>query len=207
VVGHLAHELRQPLSAVESISYYLRMVVPRQDERTRQQLEKLEQLVDQMNWILSDAVNYLQAAAVCRQPIDLAEGITEAIKESGLDPALFRITVTDGPLVVRMDPGQARHLMRSLYVWFDQITRGKSAIHVHACTAGGTARLEVGAPGFAVSLDQMERMFEPFHPQAPAGSGLAMASARRIVENAGGRMEAHSEPLRGLRVIISLPPA
>ncbi|MBK5294679.1 MAG: hypothetical protein JJE04_23735, partial [Acidobacteriia bacterium] len=49
VVRHLTHELRQPLSTVESIAYYLQMVTPRQDLKTQHQLEKLQQLVEQMN--------------------------------------------------------------------------------------------------------------------------------------------------------------
>ena len=48
-------------------------------------------------------------------------------------------------------------------------------------------------------------MFLPFSPHLPAGSGLALASARRIVEAAGGVLETYSDPLRGTGVALSFP--
>ncbi len=46
VLARLTHELAQPLGAIESIAYYLRMVLPQEDERTQQHLERIEELVD-----------------------------------------------------------------------------------------------------------------------------------------------------------------
>jgi signal transduction histidine kinase len=79
VVRQLSHELRQPLSTMESIAYYLSMVVPGHDLRVRQQVEKLQSLVEQMNWVLADAVHFFQATPPNPQMVDLNELITEAV--------------------------------------------------------------------------------------------------------------------------------
>ena len=55
VLRHAAHELRQPLSTMESIAYYLELILPDADERGREQLEKLRKLVEQSNWIVAGA--------------------------------------------------------------------------------------------------------------------------------------------------------
>ena len=45
IVRHIAHELRQPLSTIESIAFYLEMVLPRTEGKARRQLGKLQQEV------------------------------------------------------------------------------------------------------------------------------------------------------------------
>ncbi len=56
VLETIAHELRQPLSAIESIAYYLSLVLPRDGGPAREQAARLQQLVEQSNWILTSAL-------------------------------------------------------------------------------------------------------------------------------------------------------
>ncbi len=57
VVRHLAHELRQPLSTIEASAYYLKLVLEDQNSGATRQLDRIEQMVHQISWILSDAVH------------------------------------------------------------------------------------------------------------------------------------------------------
>ena len=56
----LAHELRQPLSAIEAIAYYLEMTLPAEQLEARQHLMRLQELVERSSDILTDAVNALR---------------------------------------------------------------------------------------------------------------------------------------------------
>jgi signal transduction histidine kinase len=53
LVEELAHELRQPLSAIESLAYYLEITT--ESEQTRGHLEQIRFLVDRANQILREA--------------------------------------------------------------------------------------------------------------------------------------------------------
>jgi signal transduction histidine kinase len=52
----IAHQLRQPLSSIETIAFYLSMVVPHKDEKIQQQLRQIRMLVEQSNRILTEGV-------------------------------------------------------------------------------------------------------------------------------------------------------
>lgn len=52
-IGELAHELRQPLSTIESLAYYLELTS--ESDHTRRQLERIRLMVDRANQILSQA--------------------------------------------------------------------------------------------------------------------------------------------------------
>jgi signal transduction histidine kinase len=55
-IFNLVHDLRQPLSAIEAIAYYLEMTLPSEQLDARRQLAQLRELVGQSGEILSDAV-------------------------------------------------------------------------------------------------------------------------------------------------------
>lgn len=56
-ICNLAHDLRQPLSAIEAIAYYLEMTLPIEQLDARKHLLRLQELVETSSSILSHAVN------------------------------------------------------------------------------------------------------------------------------------------------------
>ena len=80
----IAHELRQPLSAIESIAYYLSLVLPRDGGPAREQAGRLQQLVEQSNWILTSALQLADAAPLAPQLVDLEELVTAGREAEGL---------------------------------------------------------------------------------------------------------------------------
>ncbi len=53
---NLAHELRQPLSTIESIAYYLELTLPPDQVQARIYVSRLQQIVMEASAILSSAV-------------------------------------------------------------------------------------------------------------------------------------------------------
>jgi signal transduction histidine kinase len=56
---NLAHDLRQPLSAIESIAYYLELAVPPDQVQAHLYIARLQQLVVEAGTTLSTAVRDL----------------------------------------------------------------------------------------------------------------------------------------------------
>jgi nitrogen fixation/metabolism regulation signal transduction histidine kinase len=193
VVQHLAHELRQPLSTMESIAYYLEIVIPQQDRRSHKQLAKLQQLVAQMSWILSDSIHYLQAAPSNPQVVDLNEIIAEAMAAHAVEEgSAFASNLADAPIMIRMDLAQCRHMARSALTLFSQMARGAAGVRVSTEVRESEAVLRLCAPAVQMAEGRVEMLFEPFLPHLPAGCGLGLASVRKILEGHGGRASAYS---------------
>ena len=51
-VRDFIHDLRQPLSSIEAIAYYLEMTLPAEQQQARQYMRRLQQLVEEANTIL-----------------------------------------------------------------------------------------------------------------------------------------------------------
>ena len=68
-VRDFIHDLRQPLSSIEAIAYYLEMTLPPGPMEARQYMRRLQHLVEQANSVLQ------QAACDLRKPVRSAAKI------------------------------------------------------------------------------------------------------------------------------------
>jgi two-component system NtrC family sensor kinase len=82
-------------------------------------------------------------------------------------------------------------------------------IGARAADAGGPVVLEVADNGPGMPHEVRERVFEAFFTTKDVGkaTGLALSSARTIVDECGGRIQVESEPGAGTTFRIELPRA
>jgi nitrogen fixation/metabolism regulation signal transduction histidine kinase len=205
IVRHLAHELRQPLSTIESIAYYLDLILPPDASKARQQVEKLQHLVEQSNWIVSNAVDFAQAAPLSPERIDLGDLVASAVALCD-EPGPRVEFENDGALLaVTVDRIQGEHLLRNLFTYFwDAGTGGPVAFRANAAHAHGHVVIDASAQAEGYSQQKLDLLFEPFNPNLPAGAGLSMASMRRIVAAHGGWIRARAGENR-ISIQIALP--
>jgi signal transduction histidine kinase len=191
----IAHELRQPLSAIESIAYYLSLVLPKDDRRAREQVSRLQQLVEQSNWILNSGLQLADETPLAPQPLDLAELITQAVASTALqgDPHPQLDLAEQLPLV-RLDPGRGRVLIENLLALFQQLASRAHPVCLKA------SRTESGV-GVAITTAS-----PGYRSEASLGVGcaLSLASARRVVEAHHGTFQLEVDAIRGVSLMMLL---
>ncbi|MGA3204789.1 MAG: hypothetical protein ABSF12_20030 [Bryobacteraceae bacterium] len=195
VLRAIAHEIRQPLSAIESIAFYLSLSLPG-NEKQREQFARLQQLVEQSNWILSNGLSLADARHAVPEAIDLEELITQTIaaRPASLDPPAIIELAGDLPLV-RLDPGLGRALIENIFGLFRQLATAAHPVRVGTSAGSNAVVFEVStsAPGYR-SI-----------PALPPGSALSLDSAQRIAALHGGSCTCSVDPLSGIRVRVMLP--
>lgn len=206
VVRHLTQELRQPLGTVESIAHYLSLVLPRTEAKARRQLAKLQDEVRHMHWVLADALHYLQAAPLNLHLLDLTEVVSKTLTEwrTAQGAALSLRLEPDLPLI-ELDLEQIEHLLRNLAAFFGRVAAPGQSVVVRTYRSAEEVCLEVIAESPQCSTEDLAPLFEPFGSQLPAGTGLALASARRIAEAHGARVEPRFDPPQTLTLLITFP--
>ncbi len=186
VVRHLCHELRQPLSTIESSAYYLQMVA-KPEKRTERELERIQEMVRQVDWILMDAAHYLQATAPRAQWVDMVEIVSAAVTASAKSrPIGLDWADTMSSTLVLVDPGQAEHLVRTLLAMYRQVAGPERTIGLRLSRQDDKVWLEFRSEADEKVLECAEDLMTPFTPHLPPGTGLALASARRIAEANNG---------------------
>jgi len=194
---HLSHELRQPLSGIESIAYYLDMVLGDCEPEIQQQCERLRRMVQQAHWILEDAALAMRLNDTAVRPVAFASIFTRL----GADLALHeeRILEIRSPdqLPDALVPGAAAarccdHLLN----FFRGVALARDPIRVTLSCEGSAVLLAIEAQVLADANDLLRLLDPPQH-----GSGV-----RRFVEACGGAFNC-SAASGSLRVSMTFPAA
>jgi light-regulated signal transduction histidine kinase (bacteriophytochrome) len=197
VVRHLTHELRQPLSALESIAFYLKMTVGgASGADIVLQVNRLQQMVDSANWVLSDVLHLMQMAPPSPEAVDIPELAEEVLTESWVSEGLaVQREFTPGLRAAWADIEQLRHLLRSVFQFLRRSIDEPQAINVSGTSTTRSLLLE-----FRASAPRMtpESLFNPLEPNQ-------LLTCRRIADNNGGRFSAEKDDRGWLCLRLELP--
>ncbi len=197
ILRSIAHELRQPLSTIESIAYYLSLVLPRDGGKVHEQLAQLQHLVEQSNWILTSGLQLTDPSPVAPELTDLEELITQTASSCPADGEVrMRLELAGNVPLVRLDPGQGRALVENLLMLFRQLATGAHPVTLRTCAAperGVLIEIASTVPGY-----RSESMLG-------AGSALSLSSARSVVEAHGGSFDCSVDPDKGVWLCLHLP--
>jgi signal transduction histidine kinase len=208
VVRHIAAELRQPLGSIESIAAYLDLILPRTESKARRQLANVQQEVRRARWVLADAVHFLRAAPPHFQPLDLAEVVSKTLSQWRTpDGPNVKVEFDAAARLVEIDLEQVQHLLRNILQFCGRFLPPEEAMVLRTRAAGREVRLEIEASAPECTPADVEPLFEPFDSRLPAGSGLALASVRRIADVHRARVEAAVDPDGRLSLAVVFPTA
>lgn len=196
IIRHLTHELRQPLSALESIAFYLQMTAADRPADIVAQVGRLQQMVENANWVLSDVMHMMQMAPPHAVAVDAAEVMDEVLAEGWVVEGLrVRAECAAEMSAAWVDPEQFRHLLRSLLYFLRRRTAAPGEVELFCGETEGRLRMEARAiaPGVVAA--------DVFHPLEPN----QLFTCRRIAENHGGRFTAENREGGELRLQLELP--
>ena len=191
----VAHEVRQPLSTIESIAYYLSLVLPRGDEKVHEQLGRIQALVEQASWILTNAQQLSDFSPGVREPVDVEELIHRAVALRFAPGDLPSVEFRGDLPSVTADPGLITALIDNVLMLFRAVATHDHPLTVRASSAGCGIRieLETGVPGF-----RQETSLCP-------GASVSVESARRMVAAQGGSLDLEIDASSGIRLRVMLP--
>ncbi len=206
--GQVSHDLSNPLAAI-GMALELLAADGQPDPRTSALLTRAVSGVRRMRLLIEDLLAFARLGAeLVRVRVDLATVVADVRED--LRTALEGATVEVGDLpVVVGDPVQLHAVVQNLLANAAKFTRPGERAHVvvSAHQEGACWRVEVRDSGTGVPADQRHRVFEPLArvDTAAEGSGIGLATCRRIVEAHGGRIGLEESPSGGTCAWFELP--
>lgn len=216
-VSTLAHELRQPLSALTQAVELMRLasgssaptlaaeIIQRQ---TRRMTRVVEDLMDAARWAQGKLALRLQRVDVRQAVENAALDATAAVAVRGQE---LVVSIAPTPLWVDADPERLQQVLSNLLDNAVKYTEPRGQIQLTAARAKSTVTLRVSDTGRGLESQALSHIFELFaqvRPDEGTGLGLGLSIAMEIVTLHRGRIEARSEgPGRGSEFIVTLPMA
>ncbi len=209
----VAHEVRNPISAIELNAEMLQDIV-----RGRPEAEMLEavglvaSIRDQVNTLDALTEEYLAFARFPKPHFDeesvnhllqeLADFVRPVATRQGLT---LRVDLDPGVPLMEIDRGLLRQAVLNLVKnGLEALSRG-GELTLTSRLVDESVELTVTDTGAGIAADVAGRLFEPFFTTKPQGTGLGLSIARQISEEHGGELSWGSRPGGGAAFTIRLP--
>jgi PAS domain S-box-containing protein len=212
----LAHELRNPLAAIEYAAALMRMSAeqgPKATEIIERQVRHLAHLIDDLLDVSRITRDQIQLQ---REPIDAALLVRRAVDTAipSLEKRSHRLAleVAAGPLPIFADPTRIEQILGNLLTNAAKYTPDGGEISVRTYAKDEQLIVKVKDSGVGIPPEMLSRVFELFTQVNPTldrsqgGLGIGLTVVRRLAEMHGGSISATSEGLgKGSEFTLRLP--
>ncbi|MDO8552994.1 MAG: MASE1 domain-containing protein [bacterium] len=217
-IAILAHELRNPLSAILSSVELLKLQGTGASD-SPQQLQMIDERVRSMAIILE---NLLDISRISHNKFKLDKkviALCDVIERSAstLQTAMHArkqtLSITKPPekIYIEADATRFEQVINNLLSNAIKYTAPGGAIEIVITREDATAVIRVRDSGIGIPQTMLTRIFEPFFQinranRTSAGLGIGLSLARQLVEMHGGTIEAVSQgESKGSEFIVRLP--
>jgi signal transduction histidine kinase len=206
----VAHEVRNPLSAIKSIAQVLR----EDDYIKREYARDLELIVgetDRLTRSVTQMLSFARTAPLEGEPRRVGELLESVLLLLRREAAERRVSLKadaaaqdeelDGAAAAALRDALTNLLLNALHA-----TPAGGRVELASGVEEGALKVTVTDTGPGVPFEHRERIWEPFFTRKQRGTGLGLAIVRKRVEEAGGH--ARLAPQRageGARFELMLP--
>jgi signal transduction histidine kinase len=216
-----SHDMQDPLRKIQAFGQRLKnMAGDGFNESGRDYLDRMMHSARRMQEMLTGLLEYSRVTTRAQpfELVDLNQVTGEVISdlELRIDQEAARVEVDSLP-AVEADPLQMRQLLQNLISNALKFHRAGAAPVVRVSgevqpgSNGDNPAVQIRVEDNGIGFDErfVDRIFQPFQRLVGQsefeGSGIGLATCRKIVERHGGSLTAHSTPGEGSTFIVVLP--
>lgn len=203
--AQVAHELKNPLTAIKGLADLLAERAERPEDRAK--LDVMSGEVARIERVLRDYLSFSRPLGVVRrEPVELDAALRpfEQLLGHRAERAGIRLGFEGAPLRARLDPRRLKEAVLNLTLNALEATPRGGEVRVRWSAAEGGCVVIVEDTGEGMSDEALARAGEAFFTTRAEGTGLGVALARRVAEEHHGRLEFERVPTGGTRAILTL---
>ena len=205
----IAHEIRQPLTAMTGALKELARLAPL-DEDDKRLVQIVSRESERLNQIITDFLDYSRDKQYSFSDTDVAALIDETLtlieREQG-EAGKFRIVrqFTAQNAQARTDRDRIKQVFWNLCNNALRAMPQGGTLTVSLDADADWVRIGIRDTGIGMDVRQASKLFEPFQSGFPKGTGLGLAIVYQIVQAHEGHIRVESEPAHGSAFVVELP--
>lgn len=212
----IAHEIRNPMASISGSIQMLREGLKRDDVNSRL-MDIILREINRLNHLVSDFLLFARPKPSNISDFDLQRLITEAlelIRNSGkwIDKVVVE-TDFQTAVSIRSDPEQVRQVLWNLFLNACEAMPEGGVLRIASRLVNPSSdpdqekkevKITIRDTGGGFSEQALSHIFKPFYTTKEGGSGLGLATVKRIVDGLKGRVEGKNHADGGAEISIYL---
>jgi len=215
----IAHEIRNPMASISGSIQMLKEGLDKDDVNSRL-MDIMLREVTRLNHLVNDFLLFARPKPLNWQEFDLSQLTTESLelfKNSGNWTGELRVeTDFKRDIMMESDPEQMKQVLWNLFLNASEAMPNGGIVRVSADLVESRDSSEPGQKmvkiivkdsGQGFSKKALSHLFTPFFTTKEGGSGLGLATVKRIVEGLKGKIHGENHPDGGAEITILLHPS
>jgi len=213
LAGGLVHEIKNPLGTMVLNLGLLRedWSKPRdvKEKRALSRVEIIEKEAKRLEQILDDFLAYVKGKKPELQEHQVAEVIDEVLDFFCPQARAKKIEVRTNyaPHLPKclIDRDLFKQALINLLRNSQEAMPQGGELMIRAARSNKALRIDITDTGEGITPENLGKIFDAYYSSKKAGTGLGLATTRRIIEDHGGTISVQSQPGKGTNFTISLP--
>ncbi|HKB05250.1 MAG TPA: ATP-binding protein [Gemmataceae bacterium] len=181
------------------------------ERRAKQRIDRLQSQCEKLVEVSNDFLRFVRSHEPKRERTHLEDVAQEMIDFFGPTAKAANITINlyAAPSVppVPLDRDLFKQALLNLMLNAEQAMPEGGELVLQTRANGDGVYLDVIDTGKGIEPEDLPKLFRPFHTTKPGGTGLGLATTRKIVRAHGGDIDVQSEPGRGTKFTVRFPAA
>jgi len=215
ILGMVAHDLRNPIAAIETLTMMMEMEDV--DKDTRENLDMIKTSCVKARGIIADlldAANNENINIIETQRTELNHFVKSIISEWKVQKEAKNNIIlisSKNQVFVEINAEKFQRVMDNLITNALKFSKENNKVEIYLSAKNGLAIVQVRDYGLGIPQDMLPYIFERFSKARRPGlrgeqsTGLGLSISRQIIENHSGTIDVISEERKGSTFTIKLP--
>ena len=204
----LAHEVRNPLSAVRLDLERAREAVP-SDDRAAALIDRALQQIERLDATVSGSLRIARSGNVPLVALDIRDPINGAVAaarpEFAARDARLDVAISPDALMVHGNGTALEQLLLNLLLNAAAALPAQGSASVEARRIDDAVEITIRDNGCGIRPEELDSVFDPFFTTREDGTGLGLTIVRRIADAHGAELSIESQPGLGTTVRLRVP--
>jgi PAS domain S-box-containing protein len=206
VAAQVGHDLRNPLTTINTSLYFLRSVLPvAKDKKVIETMGQMDAAMLHANKIVEDLLTYSRQAPMKKVTLRLDDILQAAVASVPVGKRVrTELSLGAGATVAGERSRLVRVFQNLISNAADAMPRG-GRLSVSSAVFGRKVKVTVADTGIGIPRGQQRKLFLPLYTTKAQGLGMGLPICKRLVEAHGGSISVKSKLGKGTAVTVVLP--
>ncbi len=204
----VAHEIRNPLSSLKGFAVYLKERLQR-DGEGRRTAEVMVSEVERLNRVITQLIEFARPLELKKETVRLSDVIAYTVALTEAEARRKKIDViftsADNEPPIEADSDKVKQVFLNIFLNAIAAMKSGGRMEISLKQQNNNVHVIVTDDGGGIPAEDLPRIYDPYFTSKPAGTGLGLAVAQKIMEAHGGSIDIKSDVGKGTTVFLRFP--